>query len=475
MAKTAVERSTDVVARLNEHKRADRARRIWRRRRGAAAGKCWPRTPPVGGFTDFDPVASLPWAMAIGRAWASDAVLTRIDVGRVATTGAVDLSGEQSSGYRFASPGRHQRWINETDAGSKPVTATGLMLQIKGTDVSALPYEERAEPGAPAPVSLPLAAILERRAAQPRVRRQAGTTRATCSTCRARAGSGTSGRSPGRPACPGFAPATAGLSLPLISCSAAHEEPQDVPEQQRDRGEQLERRADVRDSRDSGAARSTCRRGSPRRRSATIATEKNTPSSKPKSAAATISTSARMPPHVRMPRMNEKSLRVTKTTAVRAAKATTVVSAAAGSTPGIRRLRDDQDRHEDQPLRDDVAAEGGVLQRRRGRARGDAARQPAGHHEPAQDQQPRHAQHPARDRQRQAGVEQEQLEGDEARPPPGTGARRCGGGTRCGRPRDSRITGIEDGERGVGGERHRRLLEGRGSCLEHSAGIDGVH
>ena len=35
--------------------------------------------------------------------------------------------------------------------------------------------------------------------------------------------------------------------------------------------------------------------------------------------------------------MNEKSLRVTNTTAVSAAKATSVVSAAAGRTPGIRR------------------------------------------------------------------------------------------------------------------------------------------
>ncbi len=161
MAKTAVERSTDVVARLNEHKRGIAPADLASAPRGGG-WKVLTTTPPVGGFTDFDPVASLPWAMAIGRAWASDAVLTRIDVGRVATTGAVDLSGEPSSGYRFASPGRHQRWINETDAGSKPVTATGLMLQIKGTDVSALPYEERAEPGAPAPVSLPLAAILER-------------------------------------------------------------------------------------------------------------------------------------------------------------------------------------------------------------------------------------------------------------------------------------------------------------------------
>ena len=119
-------------------------------------------TPPEGGFTDFDPVASLPWAMAIGRAWASDAVLTRIDVGRVSATGVVDLGGEAGSGYRFVSPGRRQRWINETDAGGKSLTATGLMLEIKGTQVRALPHEERTEASAPPPASLPLAEILER-------------------------------------------------------------------------------------------------------------------------------------------------------------------------------------------------------------------------------------------------------------------------------------------------------------------------
>ena len=119
-------------------------------------------TPPEGGFTDFDPVASLPWAMAIGRAWASDAVLTRIDVGRVSATGVVDLGGEAGSGYRFASPGRHERWTNETDAGAKSLTATGLMLEIKGTQVRALPHEERSVASVPAPQSLPLAEILER-------------------------------------------------------------------------------------------------------------------------------------------------------------------------------------------------------------------------------------------------------------------------------------------------------------------------
>jgi hypothetical protein len=161
IAKMAIEQTMpDVTARLNDYKRpiapVDLA--------SAPQGSGWKvlaTSPPVGGFADFDPVASLPWAMAIGKAWASDAVLTRIDVGRVSATGAVDLSGEHSSGYRFASPGRRQQWINETDAGGKPVTPTGLMIEIKGTQVRALPHEERDAPALPPPVSLPLAEILE--------------------------------------------------------------------------------------------------------------------------------------------------------------------------------------------------------------------------------------------------------------------------------------------------------------------------
>ena len=162
MAQTAVAlSSTDVVARPTDGKRPIQPGDL----ASAPEGSGWEvlaTTPPAGGFTDFDPVASLPWAMAIGRAWASDAVLTRVDVGRVSATGVVDLGGEAGSGYRFVSPGRHQRRINETDAGGKSLTATGLMLEIKGTQVRALPHEERTEAALPAPASLPLAEILER-------------------------------------------------------------------------------------------------------------------------------------------------------------------------------------------------------------------------------------------------------------------------------------------------------------------------
>lgn len=121
--------------------------------------------PPPGGFDAFEPVAALPWAMDIARAWASDAVLTRIDIGRVDTTGVVTLSGETTSGYRFSSPGRQQRWKQETDAGSKSQTRVGLLVQLQGTTVRALTEEGRNSSDRPAPAPatiLPLPDVLAR-------------------------------------------------------------------------------------------------------------------------------------------------------------------------------------------------------------------------------------------------------------------------------------------------------------------------
>lgn len=120
--------------------------------------------PPPGGHDAFEPVAALPWAMDIARAWASDAVLTRIDVGRVDATGAVDMQGEATSGYRFASPARQARWRQETDAGSKSLTRTGMMLQLQRGAVRVLLEEGRNsdEPRRAEPSSLPLPELLTR-------------------------------------------------------------------------------------------------------------------------------------------------------------------------------------------------------------------------------------------------------------------------------------------------------------------------
>lgn len=121
--------------------------------------------PPPGGFAGFEPVAALPWAMEIARAWAADAALTRIDVGHVDTTGVVTLAGEETSGYRFTSPGRQLRWKQETDAGSKSPTRTGLMLQIHDASVRALVEEGRntgERPPPPPEAILPLPDLLAR-------------------------------------------------------------------------------------------------------------------------------------------------------------------------------------------------------------------------------------------------------------------------------------------------------------------------
>ncbi len=117
--------------------------------------------PPPGGFASFDPVAALPWAMSIAHAWAPDAVLTRIDVGRVSSTGVIDLTGDTPSGYRFHSPARLLRWKQETDGGTKSTTASGMMLQVQGTAVRVLmETNAREEPSTPAPASLRLADLL---------------------------------------------------------------------------------------------------------------------------------------------------------------------------------------------------------------------------------------------------------------------------------------------------------------------------
>lgn len=119
--------------------------------------------PPPGGYAAFEPVVALPWALDIARAWAADAEITRIDVGRVAATGVVDLGGEETSGYRFRSPARARRWAQETDAGSTSRTSTALMLAVHGSSVRVLLDDDRrTEPAAPAPESLPLPEVLER-------------------------------------------------------------------------------------------------------------------------------------------------------------------------------------------------------------------------------------------------------------------------------------------------------------------------
>ena len=157
---TRVRETTAVV----QQRVADRNRPLALSELGTLTEYAWKAVdtaPPPGGVASFDPVASLPWAMSIAQAWARDAVLTRIDVGRVSSTGVVDLTGDTPSGYRFHSPARLLRWKQETDGGTKSTTASGMMLQVQGTTVRVLmETNAREEPATPAPASLRMPDLL---------------------------------------------------------------------------------------------------------------------------------------------------------------------------------------------------------------------------------------------------------------------------------------------------------------------------
>ena len=116
MAQTAVGlSSSDVVARLTDGKRPIQPGDLASAPQGGG-WKVLATTPPEGGFTDFDPVASLPWAMAIGRAWASDAVAHR----RRPRVGDRRRRSRRraGSGYRFVAAARWR-------TGRGELTATG--------------------------------------------------------------------------------------------------------------------------------------------------------------------------------------------------------------------------------------------------------------------------------------------------------------------------------------------------------------
>jgi hypothetical protein len=159
---TRVREATDTV----RERAAERNRPLALADLGTVTERAWKTVDapaPPGGFDAFDPVGGVTWATTIARAWAPDAMLTRIDVGRVSSTGVVDVGSDAPSGYRFHSPARRLRWKQEADGGTKSVTTTGLMLQVQAGTVRVLmDTDSRDEPTTPEPVSLALPDLLTR-------------------------------------------------------------------------------------------------------------------------------------------------------------------------------------------------------------------------------------------------------------------------------------------------------------------------
>jgi hypothetical protein len=88
--------------------------------------------PPPGGWTTFDPVAGVPWANEIARAWAPDARLTRIDLGLISGDGTADLRGDRQDtiGYRYVSPARIAQWAKIADSDVNAAPAYELFLRL---------------------------------------------------------------------------------------------------------------------------------------------------------------------------------------------------------------------------------------------------------------------------------------------------------------------------------------------------------
>jgi hypothetical protein len=120
--------------------------------------------PPPGGWTAFDPVAGVPWASDIARAWAPDARLTRIDLGLIAGDGTADLTGDRQDtiGYRFVSPARIAEWSKIADRDVNAAAAYELFLRLGRGEVVVYVHSGRPpdDPAPPALDSLPLRELL---------------------------------------------------------------------------------------------------------------------------------------------------------------------------------------------------------------------------------------------------------------------------------------------------------------------------
>jgi hypothetical protein len=90
-------------------------------------------SPPAGGYANFDAVVQLPWAVTIAQAWAGDARLQRIDVGRVHPDGLVNAQddGEAEVTYRFVSADRVEELRRRADLSSKAELPTEFWVRVQ--------------------------------------------------------------------------------------------------------------------------------------------------------------------------------------------------------------------------------------------------------------------------------------------------------------------------------------------------------
>jgi hypothetical protein len=133
--------------------------------------------PPAstGGFGALDPVAALPWAVAIAQAWAPDAAIERVDVTRLRPDGTVNVAddAEAEVTYRFVSPARIADYRRRAELSTRAEAEAELFVQLAGGKLTALILRGTPddEPAPPYPKVLPTTELARRLARDERFQR----------------------------------------------------------------------------------------------------------------------------------------------------------------------------------------------------------------------------------------------------------------------------------------------------------------
>jgi hypothetical protein len=125
---------------------------------------------PAGGYGALDPVAAVPWALALAQAWAEDARLWRIDVSRLRPDGTVNVQddGEARVRYRFVSPARVEALRQQAQLSPRAESPVGLWVSVEGSGRPRVYIDQgraatlRDEPAPPHPTVMHLSALLAR-------------------------------------------------------------------------------------------------------------------------------------------------------------------------------------------------------------------------------------------------------------------------------------------------------------------------
>lgn len=102
--------------------------------------------PPPSPLSAYDPVAGLPWALALAQVWSDDVKLERIDVDRLRPDGTINVQDDPEAEvtYRFVSPRRFQALRERANLESRPKGDQEFWIVIENGKLFAYELETHA-------------------------------------------------------------------------------------------------------------------------------------------------------------------------------------------------------------------------------------------------------------------------------------------------------------------------------------------